>query len=224
MKNRTEHESEQLAKMVLLLVDGVMIDDDGKKQAVPNATAAELKITANLGYQDEEDAGQDKEEETLPREEQGRDSEEEENFPKTQQSKRSKLIDGDLTQDYNPVQEAENPPPGSVQVSPNYRKGATANELDIEEQPKAVSKASAQTTNTSMTKRGNASLLELKGDGDFVRRSVRNTVKDVTKQEVATLYADPEIQTLLAGNNEGHNLQTIQPDDSEMETLVVPVR
>ena len=75
-----------------------------------------------------------------------------------------------------------------------------------------------------MTKRRNTSALELKGDGDFVRRSARNTVKGVTQEEVATLYADPEIQTLLAGINKGNNLQTVQPEDSEEKPLVVPVQ
>ena len=216
MKNRTEQENAKLAKIVLLLVKGVMIDDDGEQQTVNNANSPD--------YKDEEDASQDEEQETLPRDEQETDSEEEENSPTTQQSKRPKLSDGDLTQDYNPVEEDETPPQGSVQVSPNYHKGETANDNDITEQPKAVSNESVQRTATSMTKRSNTSPLELKGDGDFVRRSVRNTAKGVTQEEVKKLYEDPEIQTLLAGSNEGNILPTMQPEDSEEETLLVSVK
>ena len=91
MKNRTEQENAKLAKIVLLLVKCVMIDDDGAQQTVNNANSPD--------YKDEEDASQDEEQETLPRNEQETDSEKEENSPTTHQSKRPKLTDGDLTQD-----------------------------------------------------------------------------------------------------------------------------
>ena len=84
MKNRTAKENKQLAKIVLLLVEGGMLPDE--------------------------------EDEESPCDEQETDSEQEENSPTTQQSKRPTLTDGDLTQDYNPVQESETPPPGNVQV------------------------------------------------------------------------------------------------------------
>ena len=216
MKNRTEQDNTKLAKIVLLLVKGVMIDDDGEQQTVSQSHSGV--------YKDDEDVTQDEEEENMSRDEQETDSEEEENSPTTQQSKRPKLTDGDLTQDYNPVEEDTNPPHGSVQVSPNYRKGETANDNDITEQQEAVSNESIQTTIISITKRRDTSPIEIKGEGDFVRRSVRNSAKGVTQEEVKKLYEDPEIQTLLAGSNEGNILPTMQPEDSEEEPLLVSVK
>ena len=51
MKNRTEQDNTKLAKIVLLLVKGVMIDDDGEQQTVSQANSGD--------YKDDEDATQD---------------------------------------------------------------------------------------------------------------------------------------------------------------------